>query len=338
MTRGARSTNLKSLFGGLGTPIPSQGRVYETARIAPDSRYRVGRDAEGNIVVLIETTDVPGAVILPDFAGRHLQTRHALNCAIREAGVEVGLGQFSVLICVDADDQLKDRFFEIIETILRSLGEVPELGKLREVIAGLIELFRLATQAPRGTIQGLWAELWMIANSRDPGNLLGAWHAEPTDVYDFNGGVERVEVKSTRQRVRRHHFSHRQLSPPVGSRAIVASLFVESSGRGPTILNLLERIRSRVSEPAALMRLEHVVADSLGSDWRSGIEAAFDSELASESLRFYQVEDVPAIRSDIPSGVSDIRYISDLSAVDAVARDELLEEGGLFAAVLPTHP
>ena len=338
MTRGARARNLRTSFGGLGAPIPSQGRVYETARIAPNSRYRVGRDPEGNAAVLIETTGVPGTAILPDFAGRHLQIRHAMSCVIREAGVEAGSGQFSVLICEDADDDLRERFFDIIETILRSLGEVPLLNDLRQRIRGLIELFRLATQAPRGTIQGLWAELWVIAQSRDPAIVLYAWHAEPADAYDFNRGLERVEVKSSGARVRRHHFSHRQLTPPAGSQAIVASVFIESSGNGPTIASLVEKIRSCVNEPSALIRLDHVVAGTLGSDWRSGIEASFDSELASASLEFYQAEDVPAIRSGIPSGVSELRYVSDLSAVSAVSRAEMLGQGGLFAAVLPIVP
>jgi len=335
LTRGARARDLKRLFYELGAPEASRDRAYETKRLAPDSRYRIGRDHEDNPVVLIETTDVSGAVSLSNFVGRHLRISHGVSCAIREADVELDRGQFSVVACVASDDTLRDRFFDATETILRSLGENPTVEELRRVVAGLIELFRLANQPPQGTIQGLWAELWLMARAREPGLLLDAWHMEPTDAYDFNCGLERLEVKSTGVRVRRHHFSHRQLTPPAGSEAIVASVFVESSGRGPTIASLLEQIRSCVNKPRALMRLEHVVASTLGSDWRSGIELSFDSELASASLEFYQVEDVPAIRSDIPSGVSELRYVSDLSAVDAMTREEMLGHGGLFAAVLP---
>lgn len=338
LTRGAKAGNLRRLFGGLGSPIAIQGRVYETARIAPGSRYRIGRDREGNAVVLIETTGVAGAASLPDFTGRHLQISHAVGCAIREAGADVGRGQFSVVICADADDHLKQRFFEIIETILRSLGEAPEAEALRRVVAGLIELFRLTTQAPRGTIQGLWAELWVIAHAGKPAILLDAWHAEHTDVYDFNSGLERLEIKSAGKRVRRHHFSHRQLCPPIGTRAVIASLFVESSGRGPTISSLHEQIRVCVSDPRALMRLDHIVADILGTDWRAGIDASFDSELASESLQFYRANDVPSLPADTPRGISDIRYISDLSATEALTSVEMLGYGDLFAAVLPIDP
>ena len=338
MTRGARARDLKRLFAGLGVPVSSQGRVYETARIARNSRYRVGRDSQGNPAILIETTGTAGAAALSDFEGRHVRVGHGVSCSVSEAGVEVGREQFSVVTCVDSDDLLKDRFFDAAETLLRSLGETPAIEELRRVVAGLIELFRLASQPPRGTIQGFWAELWIIAQAREPEVLLDAWHAEPSDAYDFNSGPERLEIKSSSQRTRKHSFSHRQLQPPTGTRVAIASVFVERSGGGPTISTLVERIRRRVANPQALRRLDYIVASTLGTDWRTGVEAAFDSELASESHRFYTVDSVPSLPSDVPYGVSDIRYVSDLSGVQALVGEEMLEYGELFAATAPVDP
>ena len=316
-------------------PASGQGRVYEAARIARNSRYRVGRDSQGDPAILIETTGTAGAAALSDFEGRHVRVWHGVSCSVSEAGVEVGREQFSVVTCVDSDDLLKDRFFDAAETLLRSLGETPAIEELRRVVAGLIELFRLASQPPRGTIQGLWAELWVIAQAREPDVLLDAWHAEPSDAYDFNSGPERLEIKSTSQRTRKHNFSHRQLQPPTGTRVAIASVFVESSGGGPTISALVDRLRRRVAEPRALRRLDYVVASTLGADWRSGVEASFDAELASESLRFYAVEDIPSLPSDIPPGISDIRYVSDISGVQALTSEEMLSDGDLFVATVP---
>ena len=334
MTRGATARNLKKLFAELGNPISSHGRVYQTARIARDSRYRVGRDRQGNPVILIETTGQAGAAALTDFRGRHLQIGHGVRCSISEGGMEVGGAQFSVVTCVNSDDLLQDRFFDLVETLLRTLGETPAIEELRTVVGGLIELFRLATQPPRGTIQGLWAELWTIAQSRGPEVLLDAWHAEPTDVYDFNSGPQRLEIKSTGQRTRRHVFSHRQLKPPVGTQVAIVSVFVERAGGGPTISRLVARIRRRVAEPRALRELDYVVASTLGTDWRTSVDAAFDSELSSESLRFYKVEAVPSLPYDVPPGVSDIRYVSDLSRTPALTREDMLGSGELFAATV----
>lgn len=335
MTRGARAANLKRLFNGLGALAPGKERIYETVLIARNSRYRVGRDSQGNPAILIETTCTAGTESLTDFVGRYLRIGHGVGCIISEGGLEVDRGQFSVVACVDADDLLRSRFFDAAETLLRSLGETPTVHELRRVIAGLIELFKLASQPPKGTIQGLWAELWIIAEAREPEVLLHAWHAEPTDAYDFNNGLERIEAKSTSQRIRRHYFSHRQLHPPAGSQVAIASVFVESSGGGATISALVERIRRRVANLQALRRLDYVVASTLGADWRTGVEAAFDSELASESLRYYMVESVPSLPSDVPTGVSDIRYVSDLSAAQALSDEEMLAGGELFAATAP---
>ncbi len=335
MTSGATALHLRELFAALGLPSSSEGRTYEAVRIAPESRYRVGRDSHGNPAVLINTTETAGAAALPDFDGRHLQISHGVNCAISVGGADVERGRFSVLTCIDADDQLTDRFFDAIETVLRSLGETPTADELRRVIGGLVELFRLATQPSRGTVQGLWSELWLIAGARDPEVLLSAWHAEPTDVYDFNRGPERIELKSAGQRKRSHHFSHRQLTPPSGTRVAIGSVFVESSGGGPTVRALVERTRRRVDAPRLLGRLDHIIASTLGSDWRSGMETAFDSELASESLRFFEVGAVPSIPSGFPDAVSDIRYVSDLSEVEALTHEQVRRYGELFAAAAP---
>lgn len=332
MTRGAWAGNLKGLFAGLGVLASDDERVYETARIAHKSRYRVGRDNQGNPAILIETTSTVGTESLTDFVGRHLRIGHGVGCVISEGRAEVGRGQFSVMTCVDADDLLRSRFFDAAETLLRSLGETPTVQELRRVIAELIELFRLASQSPIGTVQGLWAELWIIAEAREPEVLLHAWHVEPTGAYDFNNGPQRIEVKSTSQRTRRHHFSHRQLHPPEGSQAAIASVFVESSGDGTTISALVERIRRRVPNVQARSRLDYVVASTLGTEWRTGAEAAFDSELASESLLYYMVESIPSLPSNVPAGVSDLRYVSDLSTAQALSDEEMLASGALFAA------
>lgn len=338
MTRGARARNLKRLFAKLEAPPPSREHVYETARIARKSRYRIGRDGEGNPAILIETTGTAGAATLSDFVGRHLRIGHGVNCSISEQGVEIGREQFSVVTCVDSDDLLRDRFFDAIETLLQSLGEIPVVEVLRRVVDGMIELFKLATQPPKGTIQGLWAELWAISQAREPDALLDAWHAEPTDAYDFNSGPERLEIKSSSQRTRKHTFSHRQLQPPVGTRVAIASVFVESSGGGPTIARLVDRIRRRVAKPSALGRLDYVVASSLGTEWRASAQAGFDSELASDSLRFYAAETVPSLSPDIPRGVSDIRYTSDLSGAQTLVFKEMLGIGELFGAAVPVDP
>ena len=338
MTRGVRAGELRRIFNALEPPRACEGREYQTVRILPDSRYRIGRDRAGDPAILIETSGQAGALALSDFTGRHLRISHGVRCSISDEGGEVGQAQFSVVTCSDSDDLLQDRFFEVVETLLNSLGETPAVEELRSVIGGLIELFRLATRAPQGTIQGLWAELWVISQAGEPRLVVDAWHREGNDLYDFNIGPQRLEIKSTSNGTRRHMFSHRQLIPPPDTQVVIGSIFVESSGTGAAISTLVNRIRRRVSEPRLLRKLDYIVASTLGDRWRASVGATFDSELAAGSLRFYNAEAVPSLSSETPSGVSDIRYISDLSGTCALSREEMLGEGQLFAAVSPMYP
>lgn len=65
------------------------------------------------------------------------------------------------------------------------------------------------------SIQGLWAELFVISIASNPEYLLKAWHSSLNDVYDFNDGIDKIEVKSTSKSHRIHKFSYDQLSPTV---------------------------------------------------------------------------------------------------------------------------
>ena len=91
----------------------------------------------------------------------------------------------------------------------------------------LIELFRAMTTPSRKSVQGLWAELFLIAQSRQPTILVDAWHMLPEDRYDFAMDDQRIEVKSFSGSLRQHHFSLEQLQPPEGVKTLIASMLVE---------------------------------------------------------------------------------------------------------------
>jgi hypothetical protein len=84
---------------------------------------------------------------------------------------------------------------------------------------------------PRKSVQGLWAELFLMARLRDPSALVAAWHSQLGDLYDFSAGSQRIEVKSAIGRIRRHHFTLEQVLPIPRTRVLIASVLVER-GRG----------------------------------------------------------------------------------------------------------
>lgn len=166
--------------------------------------------------------------------------------------------------------------------------------------------------------------------------LVGAWHGLPHERVDFLSGRQRLEVKSSSNRLRVHHFSLVQLTPPQNSQLIVASLFVESVGGGLSLRRLFDDIRSLVaSEPVLLMQFDAVFYATLGASWSDAMGECFDQELARESLQFFDSTNIPKIEGPISTAVSDIRFTSDISTTLPLTLEALRSAGGLFAAVVP---
>jgi hypothetical protein len=187
-------------------------------------------------------------------------------------------------------------------------------------------------QPPRKTVQGLWAELFLICQSRDPATLIRCWHGVPEDRFDFADGEQRIEVKAASGRVRIHTFALDQVRPPMGCIAI--SILVERSGGGQTASDLLDEVRSRVDRPDLLIRLDSVVAQTVGTEWRQANPIAFDRQLAEDSLRFFDVHDIPSVASDVPPQVSDVHFRVDLTQQSPATRHDLASLGSLICAAI----
>lgn len=127
----------------------------------------------------------------------------------------------------------------------------------------------------------MWAELFLVARAPDPVAMAETWHGEDTERYDFACGQQRLEVKASAGRVRQHHFSLEQLKPPAKTRLLIASLFVEASGGGATVADLVDRIRQPLYDvPSLLLRIDSRVAAVIGDSWRDLEQQAFDFDLA----------------------------------------------------------
>lgn len=174
--------------------------------------------------------------------------------------------------------------------------------------------------------------LLVIRNSKDPAALLRTWHVSPEEKCDFSSGNQRVEVKSTSQRSRSHHFSLEQLNPPLGCKVVVASIFVERTGGGTSLSDLVKEINySLENEPDLQERLARVVALTLGQALRKVSDSRFDRELSEESTRFFNGTDVPKILEPLPPDISDVHFKSDLRKCPPLTQEVLDGEGEIFA-------
>ena len=182
-------------------------------------------------------------------------------------------------------------------------------------------------------MQGLWAELLVIAFATDPISLIKAWHRSPEDKYDFSSENQRIEIKSATSSVRKHHFSLEQLNPPSGVDVLVASMFVERVGSGTSLIDLVEIVREKINkEPELLLYLEQIVGATLGNKWRLATKDRFDLKLAKKSLSFYAVKDIPSINSELPKEITDVHFRVDVTNSPAINKKILKKKHGIFKA------
>lgn len=309
--------------------------VFSAVPIPSYEQHRVAKDAFGLPVILISVADPALSVNPLSVALEHLTVQHDITCRISNPDGLAEEGRFTIVRCTSADRILHVYFLRIVAAVIGSLGNMPTRLDVSQAVSKLVELFRAMSEAPRKSVRGLWAELFLIAQAHNPAILVGAWHAMPEDKYDFAAGSQRIEVKSASSRTRQHYFSLEQLHPPANATVLVASLFVERAGAGVSLGELIDEARSRVSgNPNLVFHIDKTVALVLGESWRSAMEERFDRELAQESLAFFEAESIPTVSPELPLGVTEVRFKSDLTGQSNADITRLRAAQGLFRAVL----
>lgn len=250
--------------------------------------------------------------------------------------------RFAVLECVAEDPELWRYFCRVLSAFFVE-SDVPASGssmaaELERVLDGIAALFRSLRRPGKNTVQGLWAELAVIRWASAPEDAISAWHSEVTQLHDFALGAFRLEVKSTEKRLREHFFRLDQLSSATAGATIIASLMLHRSAHGPSVFEMVTDIAALVGHEAA-MRLETIVADSLGEAWRDADtdDLRFDLDATKATLRCYRVDDIPQVSQPLPSGVKSVSFSSDLSVSPCLPLADARALAPMFADLLPSE-
>lgn len=278
---------------------------YFACRIGDGSRHYIAKSDQGHPVLVIETRPPVGAYPVP-LKLENLSVVHGYSGTLKAPEGEV-TGEFSIVECRVTDPELVGCFLRLSDHLLNGLGELADPRAVAIEVRKLVEIFQALHQPSVKSIQGLWAELFVLFNSPDIPKWACAWHFDPMERYDFTMQRLRVEVKSSGNRMRRHRFSHEQLHPPTDVELWIASVFVERSTAGTDCLELLRQIQSRLSGDS-VFEIESKVIRALGADYLKARAFTFDGKLAKDSLSFIPVESIPRIPEDLPEGVSELRY------------------------------
>ncbi len=329
--------DLVTLFNSFQSPDVTIGQAarFSAQPIPGYERNRLAKDENNAPSLLISATHSTTGEKPAPIKLEHLTVQYNVNCRISRSDGSIEEGLFTVACCTGNDEALHIYFLRVVEAIVVSLGTTPSQLDVAHAIKNLTALFRAMAEKPRKSVQGLWAELFVIAHAYDIATVVNAWHITPEDRYDFNAGNQRIEVKSTSARVRQHYFSLEQLCPPTDTTLLIASLFVEYAGAGTSVMELAEQIRSRISNnPDLLLHVDRIISLTLGERWRDALEDRFDVELAKDSLSFFEASAIPTVGRNLPLGVSEVRFKSDLSQCSLANIQDFRALGGLFQASL----
>lgn len=331
-----KKIDIVETYGQLTAPPTTTGDLRFSAQSLPElDAYRIGKNSDSHPALLISVTD-PGSRALIDYRLENLDITHGVGCVVVHPDGTQEYQPFSVVRCLSNDSEVQDMFLHSIESMVVAIGSHPTAADVSRGIAKLVEIFRLMGQAPRKTIQGLWAELLVIAEARDPEQLARAWHVTFLEMYDFNRGGQRIEVKSAIGQRRQHHFSLAQLRPPPGATVLVASVLVQRAGQGHSVIDLASEVKNKLGNGTeVLSHVDEVVAEALGNSWRRAGEYRFDREGACHSLTFFFATDIPKVELQLPPEVSNVHFEVDLSGVPSATRTDIAAAGGLFGAAVP---
>ncbi len=329
--------DLVRLFDDLQVPSAGPGLGRFCARPVPGCvGSAVGKDASGYPVLLIEADNSQPTVGAP-IVLEHLSVIHLARCRVQVLDEGDRETILSVIRCTGSDRDIHDYFLRSLHPIIASLPTRPSRLQISDAIQKLVDLFSQIKKSPKETISGLWAELFVIARSRNPTSLLACWHDAPEDRFDFGSGGDRLDVKSAFGSHRVHHFSLEQIRPSGPIKVLVASVLIARSEGGASVNDLVDLIRSRVTDPLLLIRLDSVIAQTVGQDWRSMRDVRFDLQLATHSIRFVDAAALPAVQVPLPPEVIDVHFRLDLAQHALPIPQGLIDGSEMFTAAIPAQ-
>ena len=265
----------------------------------------------------------------------HLRVQHGRSCKINDAPEEPG---FTIVRCLSKDKEIQSMFLRVISMQLIDLGGTLTPNKINELIEKLRKLFeKLNLNAKRKSV-GLWGEVFLIANAKDPNIMIDAWHEDNQERFDFSMGKEHLEIKtSTSKRSRNHHFKLEQVCAPLETRIFVCSIYTEKRTGGTSLKELREKILHLANTIKRKEKIEYVFAEALGEDYSDdSLKQSFDANLAKQSIAFYDTEspEFPKISCEKITHVTEVSFKSNLDQMNQLKENEMSNLGKLYSNCL----
>lgn len=294
-----------------------------------DLPHRVGCSNDGYPMLFIECCDKDH---LSDIKLSHFRVLFDRRCALADIDNKSIIEKdYAIIQMVSNDQDIIKYFFQVLSIVLHRLSAAPKVSLLKEEISKVIEIFTTPPKFSKEIVKGLWAELLVIERSSNPEYLIKAWHEEPEDRYDFNDSIDKIEVKSTSGDQRTHVFSLEQLSPNDSANLLIASVFVNATGIGKTIFDLVDMISAKITNTDCGLKISEIVLKTIGLHVDECENMHFDYNFAKDSLQYYDSKVIPSISKNcVPSAVSSVHFRSDLTETPAIGTTGINKDSLLF--------
>lgn len=238
---------------------------------------------------------------------------------------------FTIILLKSEREDLQEYFLQVILLVLMRLKGTPKTITLKTEIYKVIELFINPPTVSEETVRGLWAELFSILMGKDIPYLVESWHSTAYDKYDFNDQIDLLEVKSATGDHRSHIFSIEQLNPAEGKVLFIASVFVNHSGQGTSILDLMDMLTSSLLDDDLSIKVTELVLKTLGVEYDKVKDIQFDFNYAKQTYKIFDSLDIPKIEPDaVPARVSNVKFRSDLSEVKSIEENGRTYTGKMY--------
>ncbi len=312
---------LIALFQMLPGNVNEPGKLTGARILGRPADY-VARGPEGEPLLLLAFSGPDQ--LRPPIRLKHLKVNFSSSsCRVQEIGEGTKEGIFIVISCGAEDPALFGLFLNAAEALLAELSQMPTLEEVQGRVSLFVELFRKLSSPSTRSIKGLWAELLVIASSRDPAAWVKAWHSQATDKFDFSFAATRVDVKASEMPRRVHEFALEQLEPPSGNAGYIVSVLLRRDVSGTGVLGLAERVAEAIAYNASLIeKLWRNIAEAMGSDFSDAMDLLFDVAHAEQSLSVIDSSRVPKPTVG-DARVFDVRFKVDITEEAMASRRQL---------------
>lgn len=288
---------------------------FTVSNIFDLENHKIGISPENYPIFFIRCLDYDQSILGSSLA--MIKIEFSKECILYADSIKEE-GLYTLVTLKSEVSAVQKYFIDILYLVIKKMPAIPTTQNVRLELNTIIKIFRNFVKQPIKSIQGVWSEMLVIENAHNVDYLVNAWHSNIYSKFDFNDGIDKIEVKSTSKERRIHRFSISQLYKNPSSNLVIASVMTSQIGIGITILDIREMIFSHLVDKNLILKIDEIISKTLGSDIDKITDFSFDYNSAVDSLKFFKSEDIPTISQNIPKEITNINFDCDISDLVAI--------------------